>query len=140
MFFFTTIVYDQPYQIIDRTPGQLGPDVEVLLVTGIANPAPLKKFVEERSRTYFLQQYPDHHIFTIDDFREIKRKFDQLGSALKIVLTTEKDAVRLHKFDRELSGFPLYVIPVRHDFLFEEASAFNERIIQFIRNFPKTPA
>ncbi len=48
---------------------------EVLLVTGIANPKPLKKFLEDRIHTYYMMHYGDHHIFSIDDWRDIEKTF-----------------------------------------------------------------
>ena len=80
-------------------------------------------------------QYPDHQIFTIDDLKEIRKRFETIEAVNKIILTTEKDAVRLVKFNSEIADWPLYVIPVRHHFLFGEADRFNELIINFIRNF-----
>ena len=68
---------------------------EVLLVTGIANPGLLKKMLEEHFKTYYMLQYPDHHIFTIDDLRDIRKRFETINAEKKIILTTEKDAVRL---------------------------------------------
>lgn len=136
--FFTTIKYDSVYHLTGAEHFYLGQDIEVLLVTGIANPRPLKIFLEENSSSYSMLQYPDHHIFTIDDFREIRKKFGQMESEQKIILTTEKDAVRLVKFRSELNGLPIYVLPVRHDFLFGDEQKFNEFVIGFIRNFRKT--
>ena len=136
--FFTAIQYDEVSHIRTKKIFKLNNNTEVLLVTGIANPLPLKKMLEENSKAYYMQQYPDHHIFTIDDLREISRRFKQIEAADKIILTTEKDAVRLIKFDAGLANLPLYVIPVRHDFLFGEEEKFNELVINFIRNFSKT--
>jgi tetraacyldisaccharide 4'-kinase len=133
--FFTAIDYGELYHIGTKQGYELTDNTEVLLVTGIANPKPLKSLLEEHSKTYYMQQYPDHHIFTIDDLREIRKKFRQIESPEKIILTTEKDAVRLVKFNSELVDLPLYVIPVRHHFLFGEAEKFNELVIEFIRNF-----
>jgi tetraacyldisaccharide 4'-kinase len=133
--FFTAIEYGEAYHINTKKNYQLTEKAEVLLVTGIANPRPLKTLLEENSKTYSMLQYPDHHIFTIDDLRDIRKKFRQIESSEKIILTTEKDAVRLVKFDRELSDLPLYIIPIRHHFLFGEAEKFNELVINFIRNF-----
>lgn len=133
--FFTAIGYGELYHINTKQGYQLTDTAEVLLITGIANPRPLKSLLEEQSKTYYMQQYPDHHIFTIDDLREIRKKFRQIESPEKIILTTEKDAVRLVKFNSELADLPLYVIPVRHHFLFGEAEKFNELVINFIRNF-----
>ena len=136
--FFTAFLYGEVNHIISGNKLRLNGETEVLLVTGIANPFPLKKMLEENSKTYYMQQYPDHHIFTIDDLKEIGRRFRQIEADNKIVLTTEKDAVRLIKFRAELTNLPLYVIPVRHDFLFGEEEKFNELVINFIRNFGKT--
>jgi tetraacyldisaccharide 4'-kinase len=136
--FFTAIQYGEARHIKTKAVFKLNSNTEVLLVTGIANPLPLKKMLEENSKAYYMQQYPDHHIFTIDDLREISKRFKQIEAEEKIILTTEKDAVRLVKFDAELTNLPLFVIPVRHDFLFGEEEKFNELVIDFIRNFGKT--
>lgn len=133
--FFTAIEYGQMYHISSSKIFVPDPKTEVLLVTGIANPKPLKRMLEEHSSSYHMLQYPDHHIFTIDDLDEIKQKFKKIETANKIILTTEKDAVRLVKFTNEIAELPLYVIPVRHQFLFEEGSDFNKSVTDFIKNF-----
>ncbi|HEX2628267.1 MAG TPA: tetraacyldisaccharide 4'-kinase, partial [Chitinophagaceae bacterium] len=65
--FFTAIEYGSLYHIIDHSPKIIDHNTEVLLISGIANPRPLKKMLEEHSSSYSLMQYSDHHIFTIDD-------------------------------------------------------------------------
>jgi tetraacyldisaccharide 4'-kinase len=135
--FFTSNDYGESYHIkANRTSG-LNEKKEVLLVTGIANPAPLKKHLEEQSKSYYLMQYPDHHIFTIDDLNDIKKKYESIQANNKMILTTEKDAVRLVKFQKEITDLPLYVIPVRHRFLFGEGIKFDELVINFIKKFSK---
>jgi tetraacyldisaccharide 4'-kinase len=136
--FFTAIEYGAIYHISSKQPYQLTDKTEVLLVTGIANPKPLMTMLEDNCKTFSMQQYPDHHIFRIDDLREIKKRFNEIESHDKIILTTEKDAVRLIKFEREFSDLALYVIPVRHYFLFGEEGKFNELVINFIRDFRQT--
>lgn len=131
--FFAAIEYGQPYHILTKAGFSITEDIEVLLVSGIANPRPLKSMLEEYSKTYHLLQYPDHRIFTIDDLKEIRKKFAAIDSVNKIILTTEKDAVRLVKFHTEIAGWPLYVIPVRHHFLYEEEGRFGQLVIDFIR-------
>jgi len=133
--FFTAIEYGETYHIKAKRTSSLSEKKEVLLVTGIANPRPLKKLLEEQSKTYYMMQYPDHHIFTIDDLNDIKKKFDSIEASSKMILTTEKDAVRLVKFQNDITDLPLYVIPVRHRFLFGEGQQFDELVINFIRNF-----
>jgi tetraacyldisaccharide 4'-kinase len=133
--FFTSICYGEPYHITRQTTRAIDDQVEVLLVTGIANPAPLKRWLNEHSRTYYELAYGDHHIFSIDDLNTMIRRFDGLTAENKLILTTEKDAVRLVKFKQELEGWPFYVLPITPRFLFGEEPAFNDLITKFITEF-----
>jgi tetraacyldisaccharide 4'-kinase len=137
--FFTTIDYGLPYHILNGTTLALDKDHEVLLVCGIANPLPLKKFLEKNVAVYFEKNFNDHHIFSIDDWKEIVEKFNALDSNQKIILTTEKDAVRLEKFGELLETVPMYVLPIRHKFLFEEGNLFDKTLTSFIDNFSLNP-
>jgi tetraacyldisaccharide 4'-kinase len=135
--FFTRLDYGLPYHLTTRAEFNPGHQTEILLVTGIANPRPLKKMLEEHSNSYHMLQFPDHHIFTIDDLSDIQKRFDALPGKDKIILTTEKDAVRLEKFQNRISGLPFYVIPIRHGFLFDDKERFINLVAGFIRDFRK---
>jgi tetraacyldisaccharide 4'-kinase len=135
--FFSAIEYGRPYHITKGGAGEVNEEVEVLLVTGIANPAPLKKWLDEGSGAYYELSYSDHHIFTIDDLNTIIRRFNNIPARNKIILTTEKDAVRLIKFEQELESWPFYVIPIRHRFLFGEEGRFTDLIVKFINNYER---
>ena len=133
--FFTTINYSKPYHIVNGYTTTITDDVEVLMVSGIANPRPLKKFLHENARTYDELLYSDHHIFTIDDWKEILKRFNNIQHSEKIILTTEKDAVRLMKFHNEMRDLPVFVMPITVDFLFNEQPLFLDIISKFISNF-----
>ena len=135
--FFAAIAYGTIYHIIRNTFGYIDEETEVLLITGIANPKPLKKYLEEHIHTYQMMQFNDHHIFSIDDWREIKKRFESIEEKKKIILTTEKDAMRLKKFEQEIDGMPFYVLPIEHKFLFNEGDKFSNGVIDFIENFKK---
>jgi tetraacyldisaccharide 4'-kinase len=135
--FFTKLAYGKPYHLLTKTPLVISSQQEVLLVTGISNPVPLKKWVEDQTKSYQLLQYRDHHIFTVEDLRDIKKEFTKLGSQNSIILTTEKDAVRLEKFAEDIKELPFYVVPVQHEFLFDEQSVFDQMVISFIDNFER---
>ena len=133
--FFTTFAYGVPYHITNNTTKPLDEKTEVLLVTGIANPRSLKNYLETYIDTYFMMSYGDHHIFSIDDWSDIKKRFDQMEAEKKMILTTEKDAMRLLKFEQELLSLPFYVLPIEHHFLFGEGTMFDDIVIKFIENF-----
>ena len=111
---------------------------EVLLVSGIANPLPLKKYLQDATKTYYEILYGDHHIFRIDDWNEIVKRFNNIPAENKIILTTEKDAVRLIKFGQTLQDYPIYVIPIEIQFLFNEGHQFTDIISKFITDFSIT--
>ncbi len=135
--FFTTLDYGLPYHFTGEKKFIFSPQTDVLLVTGIANPRPLKKMLEKHHNSYQMIQYPDHHIFSIDDWKEIRKKFESIPSSGKMILTTEKDAVRLEKFKKESGDLPLFIIPVRHRFLFGEENQFKQVMEEFILHFKK---
>jgi len=134
--FFTSNMYGELYHIISNEQVRESlAGTEVLLVTGIANPQPLKDLLMDHAETFYMLHYPDHHIFTIDDWKDIKRRFDKMEAKEKIILTTEKDAVRLAKFGEQLKDVPLYVIPLEHHFLFNEKEKFLSLVKDFIKDF-----
>ena len=134
--FFTCIAYETPYHIYNPSEQWvLTMRDEVLLVCGIANPLPLKEYLHENTHTYYQISYSDHHIFSIEDLNEIKDKFDQITSKSKLILTTEKDAVRLVKYTEELHDIPLYVLPIKPHFLFNAEEAFNKLVTDYLAHF-----
>lgn len=135
--YFTTIVYGKPYHLFTKEIIDITHDYGILLVCGIANPRPLKEHLTKHADSYDMLRFADHHIFHSNDLKDIKQQFDKIATKKKVILTTEKDAVRLEKFEQELKDFPVYVIPIEHQFLFNEAKQFNSSIIRFIKNFNK---
>jgi tetraacyldisaccharide 4'-kinase len=133
--FFTKIVYGTPYHLFNKTSVHIEETMDVLLLCGIANPKPLKELLTNKVHSYDMIRYRDHHIFNTDDLREIKKTFDQIKSNNKIILTTEKDAVRLEKFINELSSYPLYVMPVKHEFLFDGNKEFDLIVTSFVQKY-----
>lgn len=133
--FFTEILYAAPYHLFTKEMYDINAGTDLLLITGIANPKPMKSFLAEHIHSFDMLHYPDHHIFSSTDLRDIKKQFEKIKSADKIILTTEKDAVRLKKFEKELVDMPIYALPIKHHFLFEENVHFNKMVKDFMAGF-----
>ena len=86
---------------------------KVILVTGIANPKPLLKHI---SKYYEVEQltFGDHHAYSKVDIQRIHQKFDTFANEETIILTTEKDYMRLKDFssDWKLQNYPWYFQPI----------------------------
>ena len=132
--FFTKIVYSSPYHLFYKNKIELNEQSQLLLICGIANPAPLKQYLTQKVNSYDMILYRDHHIFKMDDLEEILNSFNKMSASNKIILTTEKDAVRLQKFKKELLDFPIYVLPIQHEFLFNKKDEFNTEVERFIQS------
>lgn len=81
-----------PYHV---TLAQLTSHDAVLLVTGIAHPRYFVRHFKNYPFKIKVDHFPDHHDFNRHDIEEIREKFNLLKGDRKLIVTTEKDAVRL---------------------------------------------
>lgn len=133
--YFSSISYGLPYHIYSKAIRPLEKNDEVLLICAIANPKPLKEYLLEKVYTYYQKDFTDHHIFSVDDLHEIEDRFKKINNNKKIILTTEKDAVRLLKFKEKLEDLPIYVLPIKTRFLFGDEEVFGRELIQYVSDF-----
>lgn len=90
----------------------LGEQDAVMLLTGIANPRYIVKYLKGFPFKVKVDHYPDHHDFSKRDINDIAKKFKGMPGKRKIIVTTEKDAVRLmHNpyFPKDLKPFTFYL-------------------------------
>jgi tetraacyldisaccharide 4'-kinase len=107
-----------------------------LLVTGIANPRMLKRYLKNISENIQEMKYPDHYAFSQKDVTEICRRFKAMEGDLNFIVTTEKDAMRLQFFPQIEQDVKsrLYYIPVQVKFLDDEEAQFNKHIQAYVGN------
>ncbi len=109
----------------------------IFLVTGIASPEPLVRKLELKTYNLYTKFFPDHHNFTKRDIESITEMVDEVNEDNKVILTTEKDAVRfrsLNYLSEEIKK-KMYYIPVKVTFLnSQEKFSFNKKIVEHVRN------
>ena len=137
--FFTSIDY-QPLQDIEGNSSDIIIDSEttVFLLTGIANPNPLVKYLNGLTTNIIHHKYPDHHPFTSKNIAKLADAFDSCVSQKKIIITTEKDAQRLE--GSLLSDgigaakkLPVFVMPISVTFLNESGHRFDKIVKEYVR-------
>lgn len=136
--FFSTYRYGYPYYAFNPAyQALLDMETEVILCTGIANVQSLLEYVSPRVKNLINVEYPDHHFFEAGEIYDLKARYDAMLSDKKIVLTTEKDVMRL-ELHRSLIlelQIPLFVLPIEVAFLFEGANHFDNTVKEFLLNF-----
>lgn len=136
--FFTTYDYGTPYYIFDpRYRVQLDASWDAVVVSAIANTDYLLQYIDEKVDGMRPLSFPDHHFFTPHDLGTINRVFAEYDSQRKLILTTEKDATRLeaHRAFIQEKRLPLFALPVRVRFLFDEGPAFDQLTREYLLNF-----
>lgn len=136
--FFTHYKYHHPYFIFNQKYRiLLEEDIDVLLVCAIARTNYLEDYVSEKVGSLKMLPYEDHHEFTMYDLGQIKRYFDNMEGEKKMILTTEKDAMRLelHREFLNEHRIPVFALPIEVEFLFDQQEAFDHDTREFLLNF-----
>lgn len=105
--FFSNIVYKLPYHIKDKENQINLSDYKVLLLTGIANNQHIIEYLNSITQVVDTITFSDHHNFTEKDKIQIKNRYNRFSESNTILLTTEKDAMRLQDFETDI-----YVLPI----------------------------
>lgn len=136
--FFSYYAYGLPYYIFNpRFRGHLKDDIDILLVCAIARSEYLISYLEEQVNSIVLLEFEDHHYFTKQDMSAIRATYERMDSKRKVIITTEKDAMRLdlHREFLVEHKLPVYALPVQVQFHFNEGLIFNQTVQNFLLEF-----
>lgn len=132
--YFSTICYGKPYHLFGSKLAntEIGKESSVLLITGIANPQPLKAEIERLGARTELMQYGDHHNFTTAELDDIAGHFSKNRHTM--IVTTEKDATRItqRKDLPQIVRDNIYALPIEVRFMDGEEKLFNENIYDYV--------
>jgi tetraacyldisaccharide 4'-kinase len=106
----------------------------ILLFTGIANDYPLQEEVRRKCTDLSILKFPDHHQYEMKDLETIRARFEDLPTRKKIILTTEKDLMRLKnpEFSNFLKNLPLFYLPIEINFHEKDKQKFDKLIIDYV--------
>ena len=115
--FFTTISYDTPQAIFPEGDSRYLYAQRLILFTGIANDAPLARFLSGTYKIVKHFNFPDHHKFSRSDIMSIRNAGDAFPTS--VIMTTEKDCQRV----RDSKAVPeslkqrMFYAPIKTEFL-----------------------
>lgn len=125
--FFTKIAYDavllgdDTYKTLDELK-----EKDVVLISGIANPNPLKAYLSKNGVSFEHLNFGDHHNFSETEIEN----FRKLQADGKVLLTTEKDYMRLKKH------LSLSYVAISTQFI-NNKSNFDKKIISYVEQNSK---
>ena len=133
--FFTSIKYAAPEPVFPEADPRYTYAPRVVLVSGIANDAPLRSYLSDTYKIAKRLSFPDHHRFTKGDIRSISAAVKENPTAC--IMTTEKDAQRLRDARKVPDALKqrLFYLPIEAAFVTEEDQALFRSILEEDVNF-----
>ena len=141
--YFTSLNYGKLHPLFnggkDYSLTHINNSVHILLVTGIASPKRLENDLSHYNKNIHPLTFSDHHEFSAKDIQKIKEAFEKLPEGKRMIITTEKDAVRMQAnsyLDESVKPY-IYVLPIEVTFLQNQEETFNQSIIEYVRKNPR---
>lgn len=110
---FSKLIYDTSQ--INTTNNKINDkQINVILVTGIAYSYYCKKFIEEKYTLLEHIKYGDHYDYNEYDIKYIVNKYHSIDIENKVLVTTEKDYVKLNQtnFKKYFDNLSIKVLPI----------------------------
>ena len=138
--FFTYYKYENPHSIFN--PEQrivLSEEHDIVLNCAIAGTDYLLSFLNDRVNFIKMLEYEDHHYFSNFEVAQLGKIYQNIPSEKKIILTTEKDAMRLEIHRQYLieNALPVYVLPIKVAFHFDDERNFKNLIQNHLLEFKR---
>jgi tetraacyldisaccharide 4'-kinase len=137
--FFSYLKYGELYAInnIDSKIDTLKELYKLTVVSfaGIANATPMINYLKEYANDVKHLPFNDHHNYSVRDLFEIERFYLSLEGEHKILVTTEKDFMRLQNEETKEMALKMniFILPVEVTFKDCEEE-FNELILAYVRS------
>ena len=129
--FFTTVSYGAPEPVFPEADPHYIYAQRLILVTGIANDAPLRSHLSDTYKIIRRLEFGDHHRYTRGDMRKLAGTIRENPTAC--LVTTEKDAQRMRDVRKveDKVKLRLFYVPVQAAFLTpEEETAFTTFLLE----------
>ncbi len=137
--FFSYIQY-LPLQHVNGTAEKSEAKIDFLILfSGIAAVEPLEEYLMGMTGSMDSIHFGDHHNFSNSDLIRIKESFNNFAAQNKIIVTTEKDVMRIETLwaKEALKELPIYYIPIMIDFFPDDKEKFNKLITAYVENARK---
>ncbi len=139
--FFTTFKYGEIIPVFKNDNiidiPVINNNTTIVLITGIAMPATLVNYLKAITEKIEHIKFADHHYYKQKDISIIIDAYDKIDGKNKIIITTEKDAMRIQdcNFIDNLKNLPLFYIPIEVEFLDKSKQKDFNKIV---KNYVKT--
>jgi tetraacyldisaccharide 4'-kinase len=136
--FFSYYEYGRPYSFFNTEHRiTLDKSYHVILLSAIASTDYVLQYLHPLVQSVFEIEYEDHHTFDSYDIERITKIYGELQNENKIILTTEKDAMRLDPFMKTLfdAKVSVFILPVKVVFHDNDKTLFDNSVKNYLMDF-----
>ena len=126
---FSRVKYLEPKNIFNNEAFDIN-GYHIILISGIANSTSLVKHIKTQNTIIKHFEFKDHHNYNKEDVKNILSYCDSIKSTKKIILTTEKDSVKLVQFKEDFKNMEVVFLPIEITLL--DQGEFNQKIIGYV--------
>ncbi len=134
--YFSYLSYDKLLPLPGLTKTKLPGNINtIILFCGIANSYPLQEYLREICSDLVVVDFPDHHNYTQKDLNIVASAYNDCFTRKKIIVTTEKDAMRLIKSEyiSELKDLPVFYIPIKVKLHGLDTNNFANQVTKYVK-------
>jgi tetraacyldisaccharide 4'-kinase len=132
--FFSTVEYQEfvPLFLAEKKFPKK-PNI-IFLFTGIASTVSLENHLNKICKDIIVKKFPDHYSFKEKDLLDLKRDFLNTYGHSKVILVTEKDAMRLldSRLMEIIKRLPIFYLPIKVRFQGEDEDSFNKLLANYL--------
>ena len=114
--YFSYLEYGKLISFPSLIPGSFPKNLHtIVLFCGIANSYLLQEYLRDNCVELLVIDFPDHYSYKRKDLKLVAKTYNDEFTRNKLIVTTEKDAMRLLKSEimDELNNLPLYYLPIK---------------------------
>ena len=129
--YFTSVEYLKYKNIFNNDQIKDISEYHVVLVSGIANTDALTTHLKKNTTIVKHFKFKDHHNFSNKDIDDILLYYNSSRKIKRLILTTEKDSIRLLKFEQKFTNTLVYYLPIK--IKFQNQLSFDKELKEYVR-------
>lgn len=133
---FSFIKYGLPYKLGNRSATlESLKEKHVIFFAGIANTHSIEKYLQENATSFEIIKLADHFKYSKYSLSDIEKRYQSVNKENKILLTTQKDAVKLNQADLKIivSNWELYILPIEIEMNEADKQLFENVVETYIK-------
>lgn len=135
--FYSNIIYKSPYHIFDNQVQNIELiNQNIILLTGIADNTHIISYLQDKNASIIEKlEFRDHYKYCIKDIESLVLKYESQKNNNPIIVTTEKDSVKLINFIKLIEELPIYVLPISVNISYSDfkSQSFEEIFLEDVR-------